>query len=424
MHKLIEELINLHSIPLKSTGTSMLPILKENDIVYYKKITFQKIKVNDILTFRHDGQIISHRVIYKTNNYLIAKGDTNTTSDGRIYPKHIIGKVYQIKRDNQIISPESAYLLQSTIYFKEIIKIKTALERAKINFVILKGLPLHLYFEKTHPQRLYADCDILVEKTKQKILEKILAGLGFKPENQVNLSTYKKFLKVDLKEKSYYKIINNFFVSFDIHNEISFTHSVQTPILSLENQSVRMTQSFLSDKRFVNLTGNSIPILSYNHLVLYLLHHLYNHLWTSIRQLDFIALAIKKSENKINWPEIIEIAHNHKVLNFIIPGIFLLKKYFKVREPYQIVKNKYKSSLGYSMQIYRIFCHEESLFGEADSENKSRLKRAVLIFLLYDDRPVNKIVQAFRPNLVLHLTYFVFGLLVKKIFKIKLKNGA
>lgn len=423
MQKLIEELINLHSIPLKSTGTSMLPILKENDTVFYKKIAFQKIKVNDILTLRHDGQIISHRVIYKTKNYLITKGDTNTISDGRIYTKHIIGKVYQIKRDNQIISLESAYLLQSTIYFKEIVKIKTALEKAKINYVILKGLPLHLYFEKSHPQRLYADCDILVEKAKQKILEKILIGQEYQPENQVNLPTYKKFLKVDLKEESYYKIINNFFVSFDIHNEISFTHSVQTPISSLEKQAARMTQSFLSDKKFVNLTGNSIPILSTNHLVLYLLHHLYNHLWTSIRQLDFIALTIKKSENKINWSKIIETAQDYKILNFIIPGIFLLKKYFNVREPYQIIKNKYKSSFSYSMLIYRIFCHEESLFSEADSENKKRLKRAVLIFLLYDDRLINKIIQAFKPNLVLHLTYFVFGLLIKKIYKTKLKNG-
>jgi len=65
-------------------------------------------------------------------------------SDGKIHPQQIIRKVYQVKRDGRIFDPESLYLLQSTLYFQEIVKIKKAFEREGIGFVFLKGLPLHI----------------------------------------------------------------------------------------------------------------------------------------------------------------------------------------------------------------------------------------------------------------------------------------
>jgi signal peptidase I len=164
MNKKINLLLSTGKIPLKSTGQSMLPILYENDIVYFKKISFSKIKVNDLIVFKMKSKLITHRVVYKTNKYLITKGDNNPASDGKIYPRKILGKVYKIKRNGQTFNPETFYLLQSTNYFQEIVKIKNEFDKKNINYVFLKGLPLHLYFEGSHPQRLYADCDVLVIK--------------------------------------------------------------------------------------------------------------------------------------------------------------------------------------------------------------------------------------------------------------------
>ena len=151
----------------------MEPIFHENDVLYFKKIAFKSIKVNDIVSIKKGKQLISHRVIYKTNKYLVTKGDNNPISDGKIFPKQIIGKVYQVKRKGQIFDPEQLYLLQSTLYFQEIVKIKTKLDKQGINYVFLKGLPLHLYFEKTHPRRIYLDCDVLVDKKDFFKAEKI-----------------------------------------------------------------------------------------------------------------------------------------------------------------------------------------------------------------------------------------------------------
>lgn len=76
----------------------MMPILQPNDVIHYRKTTFSQCKTNDFIMVKKNGQLFTHRVIYKTKNYLITKGDNNLDSDGRIYPRQIIGKFYQIKR--------------------------------------------------------------------------------------------------------------------------------------------------------------------------------------------------------------------------------------------------------------------------------------------------------------------------------------
>ena len=195
MNKILNKLLKLKTLPLKSTGESMLPILYENDVVYFKKITFSEIKVNDLIVFKKKNQLITHRVIYKTKNYLITKGDNNLNSDGKIYPKQILGKVYQIKRNGQIFKPETIYLIQSTHYFSEIVKIKNQFDKEKINYVFLKGLPLHLYFEGTHPKRLYADCDVLVDKRDFDKAEKILFSFGYQKAD-TSLSSFQKSFKI------------------------------------------------------------------------------------------------------------------------------------------------------------------------------------------------------------------------------------
>lgn len=146
-----------------------------------KKTAFSRLKVNDLVLFQRNNRIFTHRIIYKKGNYLIAKGDHNFKDDGKIYSKHILGKVTNIKRNNKIINPETIYLLQSTIYLTELKLIAKELNSKDINFVFLKGLPIHLFYEKTHPQRIYVDCDILLAKNQYQKALKIFTALGYKP---------------------------------------------------------------------------------------------------------------------------------------------------------------------------------------------------------------------------------------------------
>ena len=73
-------------------------------------------------------------------------------------------------------------MLQSSTYFSEIIKIKQALEKNGVEFVFLKGLPIHLYFEKSFPRRIYGDCDLLISPDHGNTVDLILIKLGYTSE--------------------------------------------------------------------------------------------------------------------------------------------------------------------------------------------------------------------------------------------------
>lgn len=79
---------------LKSQGQSMRPLLLPNDILYFKKVAFSRIRTNDLVMINKGKNFFTHRVIYKTNKCSLTKGDNSPKSDGKIYPKQILEKVY------------------------------------------------------------------------------------------------------------------------------------------------------------------------------------------------------------------------------------------------------------------------------------------------------------------------------------------
>lgn len=153
----------------------MLP----NDILYFKKVPFKTIKTNDLIVIKK-RETFAHKVIYRQEKYLITRGNNNTISDGEIYPDQIIGKIYKIRRGNSIIDIEDTYLIQSTQYFQEIVKTKHVLEKENIDFIFLKGLPIHLFYEKYHPRRIYVVCDVLIDKRDDEKSKKIFERFNYK----------------------------------------------------------------------------------------------------------------------------------------------------------------------------------------------------------------------------------------------------
>jgi len=342
VQKIINQLIKSHQIPLKSSGISMEPIFHENDVLYFKKIAFKSIKVNDIVSIKKGKQLISHRVIYKTNKYLVTKGDNNPISDGKIFPKQIIGKVYQVKRKGQIFDPEQLYLLQSTLYFQEIVKIKTKLDKQGINYVFLKGLPLHLYFEKTHPRRIYLDCDVLVDKKDFFKAEKILIKNGYRRYNQ-SLSKIHTFLRKKQIELPFYKTINGFSVVFDVHLDIDWMSQQLGRLEEFYPQKFidQLTVDFLRTKRKVKINNEFFFILDTKYLILYLALHIFHHNFRGAFRYEFLNKVIKYSaphSTKIHpgsviWADLTIRTNDFKLNNFIYPVFVLLKKYYQTPIP-------------------------------------------------------------------------------------------
>ena len=82
-----------HSVFEVQTG-SMGEVIEPGDwiVVKYEK----NIKLNDIVTFEHKGEYITHRVIEAYNGTYVTKGDANTAKDSPISKDQIVGKVVKV----------------------------------------------------------------------------------------------------------------------------------------------------------------------------------------------------------------------------------------------------------------------------------------------------------------------------------------
>jgi len=420
---LISRLKKEKQFSLKSEGESMLPILQPNDIVFFKKTNFARLKINDIVLVYKNKTGFTHRIIYKNRLHIITKGDNNLQSDGSVYPKQILARVYQIKRGGEIFHPDRLYLLQSTFYFQEIVRIKQSFEKNGIDFVFLKGLPLHLYYEGSHPRRIYADCDILVNKKFKKKVASILEKFHYKTSVPSHYKDFQKFIGKELQEITYFKYVNQLPVLFEIHFNVKImARNLKIPFPSLKKDLNAITHEFLSHKQMVKIHQSKFPILGLNDLILYLLIHFFADGLSGIHKLLLIkSIVNSKNKSSLDWGKIMIQAKKYGMLRFIIPGIYFMKVYFHINTPLWILKKNYPNDFFYTMAILG------ALYGNIDIFNsrfvwQQRVRKAALIFFLYRDNALKKAFSLLQPQLLLHLFYFVFQSL-KKQLKTDKKNS-
>src|SRR3989338_2758494 len=341
-------LIRKRTFCVKAQGNSMLPLFHPGDVVYVKKIHLSKIKKDDIIFVYKDKKPMIHRVIYiayhsnKKIRYFITKGDNNPHSDGKVYPRNIYGVVYQIKQKNQIFKMDELYLIQSSLYFNEILKIKKAFEKNKIDFLFLKGLPLHFYYEKKYPGRLFADCDILARIKDEFKIKKIFQNCKYTAEITEYSKTHKK-LKDKLTEITLFKIIHGFPVTFDIHFEPVFLMNQIGKINALYPDYLmeKMTELFLKEKCVINYRENTYPILSPVNLITYLSLHFFHHNFRQIYRLSLLNYVLKSIPNTKKsdfYNNLAQTIHTFKIEGFVYPSFILLKKYTNSGIPDNFIK--------------------------------------------------------------------------------------
>ena len=316
-------------------GSSMEPLLHSKDSLHFEKITFNRVKINDLLLISSNNDQFVHRVIYKTSRYLISKGDNNLASDNKIYPTQIIGKLVFFIRNNHKIYIEDLYLFQSTAYLKEIIKINALFVKNKIDFLFLKGLILHLYLIKTHPKRLYNDCDILVNKKSFKKVDRILIKLGYKRQDDA-LSNQNYSDSNIPSAASYIRSVNNFPVIFDIHSELVFlmTQIQDVSPLFPKEKILQMSNDFLKQKKIIKIASNKFPVLSENNMVIYLALHFFHHNFRGVFRLEFLHTFITNNKlNNSSWTDIMTIIRFNNISNYVFPVFVSLKRYFQTPIP-------------------------------------------------------------------------------------------
>ena len=73
---------------------SMYPTIEIGDVVIVKLT--KEVEKNDIIVYTEEESIITHRLIEKNDNELIAKGDANNSEDKPIQENMVLGKVIKI----------------------------------------------------------------------------------------------------------------------------------------------------------------------------------------------------------------------------------------------------------------------------------------------------------------------------------------
>lgn len=397
--KLIRLLVKRKSFWLKVTGNSMLPILQPDDAVNFGKIKPGKILVNDICLIKKKDYL-THRIIYINKFHIISKGDSNSLSDGKSSVNNVIAKVIKIKRNGQIINIDDLYLFQSTLYFQEIVKIKIAFEKEKINFVFLKGLPLHLYFEGDHPRCLYSDCDVLIDKKDFEKAKKVLLEFYYKNVDN-DLSPIQRKLKNKEIEASFLKIINGIPVVFDIHLEPVFMMTQIGDLEALYPQKLinQLTQEMLKNKKTIKINNEKFSILNSKFLIFYLSLHFFHHNFRGIFRLEFLDKVIRKSHlKKQGWIDIKTTINDYSLGNFVGPTFFLLKKYYSTPVPDSI---NLKNAINF--KNFDIFSDETRL--------EAGINRFKYVFFLSPRPLITKILVFLNPQVI----YLVFFTLKKKL---------
>ena len=158
---------------------SMEPTINAGDYVLFKATTFEEVNVDDIIIYRSNtGRFIIHRIIEKTNEYIICQGDNNPIADSEnIYPDMVrgiyINKVEVLHIFHGGINQNIIYIFLTILF---IILIVT-----QIASLALKSQTDNL---KKKAEQASKDKEILLREMRNQILKEELEKLRNKKNNE------------------------------------------------------------------------------------------------------------------------------------------------------------------------------------------------------------------------------------------------
>ena len=96
------------SIKISVAGNSMYPFLRDKiDDVEIRRVSYNDVKVADIVLIKKDESYILHRVFKKNEKEFYIVGDAQVVLEGPYTKDQLVGKVLSIYRKNKKISCKS-----------------------------------------------------------------------------------------------------------------------------------------------------------------------------------------------------------------------------------------------------------------------------------------------------------------------------
>lgn len=379
----------------KAQGNSMYPLLRNGDTVEYVQTPFSQICLNDIVLMYVGDILITHRVIYKTKNTCITRGDNNASADPVIQRGRVLAQVVRFKRKGTWHDIQDVYLTQSAFYLHEIQKLETLLRLQKIPHVFLKGVLISLRYEGSIPKRIYADCDVLIERTNFKKVEKIFFQLAYQKIRQWNVSD-----KI-IPEVNFTKKISGVPVTFDLHFEPHFLSGILgngVNLLYPFSQRKKLTREIVMTARNIKIHSTTFSLPNSSMQIICLALHIFHHNFTDSVRYQLLDAVIRKSATKKVWNDVQNTVTEYHLEGYLYLVFIILRKYFKTPVPQSFI-TAIRPSLS-KRKVSSHFFKRVDIFSQ-DNRVKAGIERFILIFLLSPEPLAKKLFLFIHPE-VLH----------------------
>jgi len=392
----------------------MFPLLQDGDTIEYIQLPFHKIKLNDIVLVYSKDILVTHRVIYKTKKTCITRGDNNAVADPTIQKGKVLAKMARFRRKGMWYDIQDAYLMQSSLYLNEIQRLELALQLKQIPHVFLKGVLVSLRYEHTIPKRIYADCDILIQRIHYQKMAHVMKALGYTLVEKTLLSKKKENQEKN-PEVSYAKTVNGILIVFDVHFEPVFlmTQLSGMNLLYPKSKLIELGELLINRAEQKKLYGFNYSLCSISDQILYLALHIFHHNFTDSIRYQLLDAVARKNMLKETWEELEATIRNFHLEGYTYGVFLLLKKYFKTPIPPSFLQTIRPDSLKFQVTSYKI--NHTDIFSQ-DSRMKAGIERFILIFFLSPEPLWKKSFLFIHPEVL----YTGFKIALDKLNTIRL----
>ena len=401
---------------VNAQGNSMHPLLQNGDKIEYLHVPPKKIELNDVVLVYAGEVLLTHRVIYRTVTEYITRGDNNISADPPIQKGQVLAKATRFMRKKKWYGMQDLYLTQSALYLREIQRVKTAFNDKKISHVFLKGVLISLRYEGVIPKRIYADCDILVQREDYGAIEMALGALGYTLQKHTLFDEKKS--PENQPEISYIKIVNGTPVVFDVHFEPVFlmTQLGGMSLLYPPTLLKQLGDSILNHRVVKNIRGSTYALCCVSDQILYLALHIFHHNYTDIIRYQLLDSVIRKSVTTEIWSDLATTINQYQLQGYIYPVFTLLKKYCKTSIPRSFFRSIESSP--FNKRVQDIFLKRVDIFS-SDSRFKAGIERFMLVFLLSPEPIWKKSLLIIHPDMLRAVNKILFTMITSRFSQVK-----
>ena len=307
----------------------MFPLFLPGD-----KVLLEKSKVfayGDIVAYLEGTRLTAHRIVYVSpdRKHFVTKGDNNIKVDARITKEDILGTVTGLKRGINTIKLKHLYYAQSSFYLTQLVIVDNIFGKAKIKYIILRGIVPHLFWAKEPPNRLLADCDIYVKPVDfDKAVKALLSGGFVKLPSALLGKGVRGATEVTLQKNTL-----PYPVRVDLHRGLGIPFTKLTHLNSLFPKIKDFEANLFQETIKAKAGTRRFPILKKETLLIYLLLHWYRHNFEGTHRMELGKILI---DSGVDWKKVEASAKKYGFGNVISLGLALSKKYFGADIPLNV----------------------------------------------------------------------------------------